>query len=126
MSKFALEKIDEIRGRQVFFQLLIDGVGQFSQYQEELEEVYQKELFTLISYMDMLANLQRVSPGVMKDITPDKQQIREYEFRSDHLRVYAIKTKLGKIIVLGGYKNNQSKDLSRFRSIKKRYLDSIK
>lgn len=59
----------------------------------------------------------------LRDITPEKESIKEYEFKTKNLRVYAIKTKDGKVIVLGGYKNRQKKDLKKFRSLKKRYLD---
>ena len=47
-------------------------------------------------------------------------------FKAGNLRVYAIANYGGKIIVLGGYKNRQAKDIVAFRSIKKRYLEHLK
>jgi hypothetical protein len=34
--------------------------------------------------------------------------------------------KNGKIILLGGYKNKQAKDINKFRAIKKQYIESLK
>jgi hypothetical protein len=76
--------------------------------------------------MSFIANLNSLPHSKFKDITPDKEEIKEYEFKSKHLRIYCIKKPNGKIIILGGYKNNQSSDIIKFRSIKQQYLKSLK
>ena len=60
-----------------------------------------------------------------EEIKLKQNQVKEYEFKSKHLRVYAIQQINGKIIVLGGFKNNQKEDINKFRSLKKQYLDSL-
>lgn len=39
-------------------------------------------------------------------------------------KIYAIKKENGKIIIFSGYKNRQKKDIRKFRSIKKRFLEA--
>lgn len=79
----------------------------------------------LFSYMEFIANGKTLPYTKFKDITPKKEQEKEYEFKTKHLRVYAIKKKNGKIIIMGGYKNSQKKDISKFRSIKEEYIKSL-
>ncbi len=79
----------------------------------------------MISYMEYAANGSSLTQEKFKDVTPDGELVKEYEFKSKHLRVYAIKKPNGKIIILGGFKNTQKADFKLFRSIKQQYLDSL-
>jgi hypothetical protein len=123
MSKFALEKIKAIKGKQVFEKLLINDTCQLDDYEKNLEKKYKNELSMIYLYMNEVANLKYPPDAKFKDITPPKEIVKEYEFRTKHLRVYAIKKENGKLIVFGGYKNRQNKNLREFRSIKKMYLE---
>ena len=114
MSKFALEEIDSIRGKQIFSKLIMDGICLFDEFASKLEEQYKS------------ANLQSLPDTKFRELKGGKGDVKEYEFKSRHLRVYVMQQKGGKIIVIGGYKNNQSKDILSFRSIKKQFLDSFK
>jgi len=52
-----------------------------------------------------------------------KDEHTEYEIKTHNLRVYLFReVKTGNIIVLGGRKNTQSKDIHHFRKLKKGYL----
>lgn len=126
MPKFALERIETIEGRQVFEKLLIDGQCQFDDFEAEVSKnpKYYSELGSIYHYMERVANNESLPETKFKDITPKKEAIKEYEFKSKNLRVYALKKENGKIIVLGGYKNRQKKDIRSFQSIKKRFLES--
>lgn len=126
MSKFALEKIDLIKGKQVFNKLLVDGVAPFDRFTEELEEQYKNELGAIYYLMEEVANLQSLPKTKFRELKGGKGDVKEYEFKSKHLRVYAIHQKNGKIVVMGGYKNSQDKDISAFRSLKKQYIESLK
>ncbi len=53
------------------------------------------------------------------------KKLKEYEFKSKHLRIYVMKVKHGKLVVLGGTKNAQKKEIKRFRSIKKDYKEAM-
>ena len=149
MSKFALKNIEAIKGRQRFSQLIVlpndadaeaiqnkiynDELsnrevqdGQLDIYEKELEGKYTGSLASILNIMNRVANLQSVSQDKFKDITPSKETVKEYEFKHQDLRVYAIYAPDGKIIVFGGYKNNQKADIKKFRSLKSQYLESLK
>lgn len=145
MPKFDLKKITAIKGKQNFYQLTIDDspnyngietaeernekkTGVLDLYESELEKIYIKDLNMIYTYMDRVANNLPVSGKKYHELTdrPKNDIIKEYEFKHGDLRVYAIKHKIGKIFVLGGYKNNQVQDIKKVRSLKNQYLQSLK
>lgn len=128
MSNFALKKYELIDGHQEFDLLVVDDKVQFEDFEADLlgNKQYCSELKTIVAYMEAVANNKSVPSTKFKDITPEKETVKEYEFRSKHLRIYAIKKENGKIIILGGFKKNQSKDFIKFRSLKKQYLGTLK
>ena len=126
MSKFVLHKIDAVKGIQVFSQLSINGEKQLDKFEEELKgTTYQGEFRQLFVYMEFLANNNPLPITKFRELKGNKDNIKEYEFKSKHLRLYAIAQPGGKIIILGGFKNNQTKDIAHFRAIKKEYLNSL-
>lgn len=127
MPKFALENIASVNGKQQFNQLVVDGSGQLDEFENDLKDTtYWSEFKTLLAYMDFVAKNRTLPQNKFKDITPAKELVKEYEFKSKHLRIYVIHQPNGKIVILGGYKNNQKNDINKFRSLKKQYLDSLK
>lgn len=122
MSKFALRHIDAVEGLQTFEKLVVDGVAPFDTFENELEIKYRRSLEKIYFYMNEVANIRTLPNTKFKDVTPEKEKVKEYEFKEGDLRVYAIKTIGGKIIIMGGYKNRQKKDYRTFRSLKEQYL----
>ncbi len=114
-----------IKGRQTFSKLLVDGEAPFDRFTEELEEQYESELGSIYYRMEAVANLQLLPKEKFRELKGGKGDVKEYEFKSKHLRVYAIQQKDGKIVVMGGYKNSQDKDLTAFRALKKQYIESL-
>lgn len=125
MAKFALKRLEAIKGKQVFEKLIVDGNCYFDDFEERVSKnpKYASELASIYLYMERVADGAGMPKTKFKDITPSKEIVKEYEFKSKNLRVYAIKAKNGKIVILGGTKNRQKKDISKFRGIKKRYLE---
>ncbi len=112
--------MNEIVGRQQFFELETGGNGCLRILEKTLSETtYQSELVTILAYMDKVANLHSLPDTKFKDITPKGETIREYEFKSKHLRVYAVQKPGGKVVVLGGFKVNQQADIAAVRRLKK-------
>ena len=127
MTKFTIERINAISCHQEFDQLVIAGTGQLDIFEKGLNNTtYQSEFKTLLAYMEYLGNNGSLPKTKFRDVTPKGEKVKEYEFKSKHLRIYAIQKTNGKIIILGGYKINQDKDFSRFRSLKKQLLASLK
>lgn len=122
MHKFALQTIDAVRGTQTFEKLLVDGVAPLDTFENGLEDQNRKSLVKIYAYMNDVANNLLLPKTKFRDVTPQKERVKEYEFKDGNLRVYAISKPGGKIIILGGCKNRQKKDFRTFRSLKAQYL----
>lgn len=128
MSIFTLEEIKAVQGKYKFFKLVKDGVCEFDSFEHEIEKTtsYLSELRTVYAYFDLVANLHSLPHTKFKDITPNKEVVKEYEFKTKHLRIYAIHEKeTGKVIICAGKKNSQESDIKHFRAIKKSYLSFL-
>lgn len=125
MVEYTLVKMDLIRGKQVFEKLVVNGIAPFDEFISQLEEQYESEVKTLYSYMNLVSNLQSLPDTKFHPYSDGRDGFREYEFKTKHLRVYAIEKKGGKIVILGGKKTNQSKDEVEFRRLKKGYINSL-
>jgi len=128
MSTFVLKKLEAVVGKQLFFELVVDDNSQFDDYCEAIKgnRQYYSELLKIFTLMNQVSQLNMLPQTKFKDITPNKESVKEYEFKSKHLRVYAFHMeKTGKIVAYGGYKNTQKDDIPKFRSYKSRYLKSI-
>jgi putative component of toxin-antitoxin plasmid stabilization module len=125
MSKFALVKIEAVFGRISFFKLMIDGKYLFDQFEFMInrEGNMEKHLLSTYVIMTRVANGELLPHTKFKDITPKGEKIKEFEIKKGDLRIYLIKEE-GHVIILGGKKNSQKEDIRKFRSIKKRYLES--
>lgn len=128
MSIFELKKIEAIVGKQHFYELVIDGHSQYEEFTNTVKSnpQYYSEFKTILAYMTFVSDLKMLPKTKFRDITPSKDWVKEYEFKSDHLRAYTFHVeKTGKVVALWGFKNTQNEDIKKFRSIKKRYLDTI-
>ena len=128
MSTFVLKKLEAVVGKQQFFELAVDDNSQFDDYCQTIKDnkQYYSELLKIFTLMNQVSQLKMLPQTKFKDITPNKESVKEYEFKSKHLRVYAFHLeKTGKIVAYGGYKNTQKDDIPKFRSYKSRYLKSI-
>lgn len=128
MSIFALKRIEAIDSKQTVDKLIINDKCQFDEFEDEIlkHKKYKSQIGMIYAYLEYISNGETLPATHFKDITPENEKVKEYEFKTKHLRIYAIKKRNGKIIILGCYKNNQKKDISKFRAIKKRYLESVK
>lgn len=123
-----LIRIEEIEGKNVIYKLEENGTCYFDEFCEQIkgEGNIAKELDRVQSILDDVANLLSLPQKKFKDITPDKEKIKEYEVKTRNLRIYLIKfPENGKCILIGGKKNSQKKDINYFRSIKKRVLENL-
>lgn len=149
MSRFVLKNIEAVKGKQRFKQLVTvegnlniselqakidarerDGKeeivkGVLDNFEDNLEVKYKSSFRGIVATMNRVANLQPVAETKFKDVTPKGELVKEYEFKFQDLRVWAIKISDGKLVLLGGYKNQQKKDFKTFRNLKIKYLESI-
>lgn len=128
MPVYSLKKIDEIGGKIVFYKLVKDDICLFDDFENQIESegTYKAELNTIQARLIQIANLKTLPKTKYKDITPDKESVKEYEIKTENLRVYLFRDPRGHIVVLGGKKSKQKKDIKKFRNMKKEYLNNYK
>jgi len=128
MSKFTVEKIKQIRGKQAIYKLFINNVCEFDNFCECLSKegeysiivkFYKRlEFFADLKYDYLPRTKFRELKGRKKS---DKN--KDYEFKEDIYRLYFFDDKgFGKIITFGGTKDNQDKNIERLRRIKIEYF----
>lgn len=123
MLNFALIEIDSIKGNQKFFKLKKDDKIPFDEFVKDALENYKIEVLKIYALMDLVANNKTLPNTKFKVISNKGDKPKEYEFKTKHLRVYAIHDEhTGKIIITGGYKNEQQQDINKFRNLKQLYL----
>ncbi len=127
MNTFALQKIEEIVGRLEVFKLTVDGECEYDSFEREIEAEgsYLSELTTIQVRLQEMAELKSLPDTKFKDITPEKEKVKEYEVKTKHLRVYLFHdVPNGRVIVCAGKKTSQKKDIKHFREVKKRYIEN--
>ncbi len=124
MPRFALKRIQQVNGQQVFEKLLVDGVAPFDTFIEELESIYESEMDSMYNLMDHVANLRTLPYAKFHPYSDGKDGCREWEFKTKHLRVYAIEKRGGKIVIIGGTKSKQARTESEFHKLKDQYIKS--
>jgi putative component of toxin-antitoxin plasmid stabilization module len=127
MNIFAIEKIELITGKISFYKLFKNNDCEFDTFISEIKEEgnLEKELITIQSRMQEVSEGKLMPKNKFRDITPKKETVKEYEIKTHHLRVYLFhEEKTGRIVVCGGKKTTQQKDIKHFRSIKKEYFQS--
>ena len=124
MRIFATEIMEEVKGKQTFEKLVIDGTCFLDEFTKEIEQNPQhySEYKTIVAYMDFVANGKSLPATKFREIKGGKVNAKRYEFKSKNLRIYAFNKPNGKIVVLGGYKKTQEKDIAHLNSIVKEYL----
>ena len=80
----------------------------------------------IYNVMQNVADLKSVPYNKFHFYDDGENGVREFEFKSKHLRVYGITKKNGKIVITGGTKANQPNDVTKFHRIKDLYLASLK
>lgn len=128
MGKYSLSEIECIEGKQRIYKLHIETSCMLDEFEKEIEHrgQYEDELSGIYSLMEDIANNKLLPKTKFRDISINKKdKVKEYEFKSKHLRIYAIKNPQGKVIIMGGYKNSQKNDIKKFRSLKDQYVKSL-
>lgn len=122
MPVFTLNRLEEVSG---YYKLLVDEKCQFDDFQSALQKSSIKSLAKIFRYMEWKRNGHLLPKQKYRQLQPT-QEVPDYEFKGDDLRVYGIEIEDFGIIILGGFKGNQKKDISKLRAIKKNFLEFLK
>ena len=126
MFKFALSPIYEIEGKIKIFKLLVNDNSEYDEFERKIikEVSYSSELVTIQARLQEIADGKLLPKEKFRNITPKKELVKEYEIKTRHLRVYLFhEERTGRIIVCGGKKVTQNKDINHFRRIKNEYFN---
>lgn len=126
MPIFALKFIEEIVGRIKIYKLIVDNNCEYDEFESEIEAEgsYVSELTTIQARLQNIADGKLLPKEKFRNITPKKEMVKEYEIKPRHLRVYLFhEEKTGRIIVSGGKKPTQDKNMAHLRRIKKEYFN---
>ena len=126
MRTFASEIIEAVKGKQIFEKLIVNNICLIDEFEKEIKDrgQYISEFNTLISHIDCFANGTTLPITKFREIKSNRTKVKHYEFKSKNLRVYAFNIPGGKMVVMGGYKNNQDADIRTFQSIVKEYIST--
>jgi putative component of toxin-antitoxin plasmid stabilization module len=114
MIKFALEKIESVKGKQTFMQLTIYKHGVLNEFENDLKDTtYLTEYKTILAYMNFYSNNNRLPKTKFRMIEKGL-----YEFKTKHLRIYCTSMHDGSIVILCGYKNEQDEDITKAKKLK--------
>lgn len=96
----------------VVHELCENGDSLFEKFFEENMNVYKAELASIIRIIEETSNLRRYPNTKFREIKDHDLLCKLYEAKSKHLRVYLFhEENTGRIIVSGGLKRDQNRDL---------------
>lgn len=129
MHDFRLIGFEEVYGLFRFYKLVKDNNCQYNDFETIInkEGTYATELNRAKAIMEDFANKKSLPITKLRPLTQDRdEKYKEYEIKTENLRVYFfILPGRGDIVVLGGKKTKQKKDIKIFRKIKNEYLNFL-
>ena len=120
MQRYSTIEMTEIRGNKcVFSKLIANGRCYFDEFEEQVNKNndFGGEYEKILTLMDLYANGTRLPSTKFNNIKDGKYHGVFWEFKTKHLRVYTVCKGKGQVVVIGGTKNSQKKDIERFKKI---------
>jgi len=125
MNKYYIKEIQEVSGVNKIYKLLINGKCEFDEFINKIRSdgTYTNELDQIQAHLEDIGNNNPIPHNKFKELQRDtKDNVKDFELRTNHLRVYIIREKQrDKLIILAGKKTTQKTDIKRLRKIKKDY-----
>ena len=118
-NKFALIRIAELRCRIPWYKLMIEGRCLYDDFLVEVgrDGNLSRQLGRAVDIMELYGD-GLILPGRMpKNVSRRGDPVSLHEIKTNDLRIYFVRDGPGAIVVLGGRKSTQRKDIKRFRRI---------
>lgn len=123
MANYSLIEFETVKGKYKIYKLAKNDVCYFDIFENEMKTNFDKEMNSFYQILDYVARGFNLPGTKVNSIKGYPDNIQKYEIKTHNLRVYCfIESKSNNIIVLGGLKKNQKKDIKRFQSIIVDYL----
>lgn len=129
MTKFALEVIElELDEGQIecpFYSITINGRNKFDEFKKFCDKNnFDGEYIKILSLIITIAKGEeyKLPATKLKQLKRGKKdKIPDFELKTKHLRLYFIKDSNNRIVIIGGKKKDQLKDINKLRGITKNY-----
>ena len=127
MNKFAVEEFEIIKGHVSFYKLKVNNTCPIDEFWEEIKRQghLSKQLNNAVAIMERVAQNLPVPPNKYKSITTKGDPCNEYEVKTKDLRIYLFRNSDGAIVVYGGKKSTQRRDINHFKNTVKEYFNSL-
>lgn len=129
MKKYSLSLCDKIQQPEKYiYELCKNGKNEFNDFFQEIERngTHFKYMAAALRILQDTSN-NKVLRGKDKIRLLDTVNgFKLFEIKKNILRIYFISDTNGRIIVAGGKKDNQTKNISRIKKIIKNYIDEQK
>lgn len=127
MSYFAFKEISQFDCPGNVLVLNRGGRCDFDEFYEEIEKSgnMKSDLYKFSAILQQVVSGVRLPEEKYRDITNNDSTVREYEIKTKYLRFYLVDAIIDQrafLIVLGGRKTNQKKDIVKFKS----YIKDLK
>ena len=125
MKRFSLILSTKIRQdtKIPVFELDDDGNNLIDEFIEEFTQ-YENDIAAAFRYIEMTADLIRLPKAKFRELQVEKLPCKVYEAKKNAIRIYLFhEEKTGRVVVLGGMKTTQRKDIKRITKIVKLYYD---
>lgn len=118
MSTFAVENYEPVYGEKlIFYKLSVDNIFLIDEFENKLTIRERKWFTNILAYMEDMANYDRLLPDTKFRNIKDLDRDDVFEFKKEQLRIYVLKQTPNVIIILGGYKTKQKKDITKISRI---------
>ena len=124
MHTFALELFGAVRGHVPVYKLVIAGACPLDEFWTEIEHQgnLAPQLRKAITIIERHALGLHLPSTLFKRISVKKDPVNMYEVKTRDLRIYLFRNSAGAIIVSGGKKSTQKRDIEHFRNLTHRYV----
>lgn len=131
MTSFALKQIQiELDESDIicnFYSLNINGRDKYDEFKTFCEKNnFLDELIKIQTLIITIAKGEeyKLPQTKLRQLKRGKKdKIPDFELKTKHLRLYFIKESNDRIVILGGKKTNQKKDINKLRGITKNYYN---
>jgi len=125
LSKYSLilSNIVDANTKMKVLDLQVDGKRLLEDFEQEIEKNGKLNVYaSALKIIEHSANGFRLPKTKFRPIQDTGLKCKFYEAKKDDVRVYLFQDPQGRVIVCGGLKGNQKKDLKKYIAIVKDYL----
>jgi hypothetical protein len=126
LPTFVVEELPAVSDIILFSKLTRNGVCGWDEFFAKYAKSHKSDLIRIQGILQQVARTLHLPGKKWHPLGKPDGEAREFEAKSGDLRLYAVKLSSGYVVIIGGIKGNQKRDIRRLRTIKDEYLKSLK